>query len=190
MKKEVIDNFLDEEYFDSLVKLITYKGSVNTNTQWPWYLTNKITKNHDHNLNNLFYMTHLIYLDNEPISHFYGEFFPFLEKLGSVSNTYRPIPHTFATRQSGNIPGLIRIKANLFPNTEILHEHEMHTDYSFSHNAAVFSLNTCNGYTKLEDGTKVDSVANRLLLFDASEKHCSTTTTNDIARFNININFY
>ena len=53
MKYEVIDNFLDEEYFDSLVKLITYKGSVNTNTQWPWYLTHKITKNHDSDSQNL-----------------------------------------------------------------------------------------------------------------------------------------
>ena len=42
---------------------------------------------------------------------------------------------------------------------------------------------------KLEDGTKIDSIANRILLFDSSKKHCSTTTTNTFARINININF-
>ena len=65
----------------------------------------------------------------------------------------------------------------------------MHKDYSFSHSGAILSLNTCDGYTKLKDGTKIDSVANRVLLFDASEEHCSTTTTNVSARINININY-
>ena len=84
---------------------------------------------------------------------------------------------------------MIRIKANLFPNTHTLHEHPMHTDYDYCHSGAVFSLNTCDGYTKLKDGTKIDSVANRILLFDASEEHCSTTTTNVFARININMNY-
>ena len=65
----------------------------------------------------------------------------------------------------------------------------MHFDYPFSHSSALLSLNTCDGYTKLKDGTKIDSIANRILLFDASEEHCSTTTTNVPARFNININY-
>ena len=51
-------------------------------------------------------------------------------------------------------------------------------------------MNTCDGYTKLKDGTKIDSVANRVLLFDPSKEHCSTTTTNVPARFNININYF
>ena len=66
----------------------------------------------------------------------------------------------------------------------------MHIDYPFPHKGAILSLNTCNGYTKLEDGTKVDSVANRILLFDASTPHCSTTTSDTTARFNININYF
>ena len=84
---------------------------------------------------------------------------------------------------------LIRIKANFYPNTERLQEHPMHVDMEFSHSGAILSLNTCDGYTKLKDGTKIDSVANRVLLFDASEEHCSTTTTNVSARINININY-
>ena len=84
---------------------------------------------------------------------------------------------------------LIRIKANLYPNTERLHEHPMHSDFPFPHSGALLSLNTCDGYTKLKDGTKIDSVANRILLFDPNEEHCSTTTTNVSARINININY-
>ena len=65
----------------------------------------------------------------------------------------------------------------------------MHTDMEFSHTAAVLSLNTCDGYTKLADGTKVDSVENRIIFFDAGKAHCSTTTTNAKARFNIIVNY-
>ena len=167
MKHKVIDNFLDEEYFDSLVTLFTDKEKTN-NTIMPWFFGSSIAypgviKD------KLFYMAHLFYEDNMPRSNYYDNLIPLLEKL--------------------EVRCLIRIKANLFPNTEILHEHPMHWDYPYSHSGAILSLNTCDGYTKLEDGTKIDSVANRVLLFDSSEKHCSTTTTNVSARINININF-
>ena len=82
------------------------------------------------------------------------------------------------------------MKINAYPYTEEVHEHNNHIDYSFKHNAAIFSLNTCDGYTKLKNGKKIESVENRLLKFDPSIEHCSTTTTNDLARFNININYF
>ena len=87
------------------------------------------------------------------------------------------------------VKALIRMKANMFPNTKILQEHVLHVDYHFPHSVALFSLNTCDGYTKLKDGTKIHSVANRILLFDGEVEHCSSTTTNDYARINININY-
>ena len=65
----------------------------------------------------------------------------------------------------------------------------MHTDYPFPHKSAILYINTCEGYTKLKDRTKISSIANRLLIFDSSEDHCSTTTTDVPARFNININY-
>ena len=53
-----------------------------------------------------------------------------------------------------------------------------------------FILNTCNGYTKLEDGTKVFSVENRALFFDSYTPHCSTSCTDKLYRSNININYF
>ena len=86
---------------------------------------------------------------------------------------------------------MIRIKCNLYPATQNkVKEHEMHTDFPFSNKGAILSLNTCDGYTKLKDGTKVNSVENRLLLFDAGNPHCSSTCTNKKARFNINFNYF
>ena len=134
----------------------------------PWYFHTSILE-YDVIENNLFYMTHMFYDNNTPMSNFYEFLIPVLEKL--------------------EVKCLIRAKGNLYPHTEILHIHPPHMDYTFSHSAAIFSLNTCDGYTMLEDGTKIESVANRILLFDASKKYCSTTTTNESARINININY-
>ncbi len=117
----------------------------------------------------IFYMIHVIYDHNMPTSPHYDLLIPLLEKMGTRC--------------------LMRLKVNLYPNTEIVHEHPYHTDNYFSHTGAILSLNTCDGYTKMADGTKVDSIANRLLLFDASENHAATTTTNVFARININMNF-
>ena len=167
MKYKVIDNFLDEEYFDSLVTLFTDKEKTG-NSNMPWYFSSGVAYRGVVE-NKLFLMTHMFYENQMPVSSHYDNLIPLLEKLEAW--------------------GLIRIKANLFPNTEILHEHLMHIDFDFSHSGAVLSLNTCDGYAKLKDGTKIDSVANRILLFDPSEEHCSTSTTNVPARFNININY-
>ena len=171
MKHKVIDNFLDEEYFDSLVTTYIFHKDLGNHTPWTFQSTVAYPKDHKEykDENKLFYMTHMLYNVNMPMSPLYEKIIPLLKKLEAKC--------------------LIRIKANLFPNTHTLHEHPMHIDYNFSHSGALFSLNTCDGYTKLKDGTKIDSVANRVLLFDAGEEHCSTTTTNVAARFNININY-
>ena len=175
MKYKVIDNFLDEEYFDSLVTFFIEDGEIQGQPQGPlWYFNPHIVsrpghKNYTAKKDKLFYLAHLLYGRQTPLSPYYDKTIPLLKKLEAVC--------------------LIRIKVNLYPSTEILHEHAAHADFDFPHSGAILSLNTCDGYTKLEDGTKINSVANRILLFDASKHHCSTTTTNVPARINININY-
>jgi len=55
---------------------------------------------------------------------------------------------------------------------------------------ALLSINTCNGFTVLEDGTKIESKRNRLLLIDGSTKHASTTCTDAQIRVNVGVNFF
>jgi hypothetical protein len=69
----------------------------------------------------------------------------------------------------------------------------MHVDCPHAPDVAVTSilyLNTNNGYTKFEDGTKVDSIKNRLLTFPTHMRHTSSTCTDENYRINININYY
>ena len=54
--------------------------------------------------------------------------------------------------------------------------------YKFPYKTAVFYVNTNNGYTEFEDGTKVESVENRIIFFDGSRPHNSSTCTDQKIR--------
>ena len=54
----------------------------------------------------------------------------------------------------------------------------------------IYYLNTCNGCTILEDGTVVDSVANRMVTFPVDMLHTLVTHTDTESRTVINFNFW
>ena len=85
---------------------------------------------------------------------------------------------------------LVRIKANFYPWTHELKHHRWHTDLNFGNVAAVLSLNTCDGYTEFEDGTKVKCKANRLVKFPSSTEHRGVSQTNKRVKSVINLNFF
>jgi hypothetical protein len=84
---------------------------------------------------------------------------------------------------------LIRIKANLSTVTEKRIEHAFHTDLDEASTTSIFYVNSNDGATILEDGTEIESVANRLLTFDSQVKHKGTTCTNEKVRCLINLNY-
>ena len=162
MTHQIIDNFLPEDCFKELQNYIVWNNS------FPWYLHTKISGVEEEV--GVFYGTHKAYDNCSPLSSLYHTMIPIISGLPDFR-------------------ALIRIKANFYPKTHEIYEHGRHFDYSFKQKGAILSLNTCDGFTRLEDGTKVDSVENRLLLFDSSKIHNSSTTTNKRGRFNININY-
>lgn len=84
---------------------------------------------------------------------------------------------------------ITRVKANLYDGKYDLETHEWHEDYGWEHKAAIYYVNDNDGYTEFKDGTKIESVANRLLLFDGSLPHRSTNCTYATASVRLNINF-
>jgi hypothetical protein len=54
---------------------------------------------------------------------------------------------------------------------------------------ALLYLNTNNGYTILEDGTKIESIENRLAIFDNSVIHTDCSQTDTEGRLVLNIAF-
>lgn len=89
---------------------------------------------------------------------------------------------------------LMRIKLNLNPYQPEIHEYPMHLDQGWCKNddikVAIFYLNTCDGYTKLDDGTKVTSVGNRIMVMSGDIMHCGTNPTDVKARYVLNINYF
>lgn len=163
---EIIDDFLDKKDFLFIHNLIM-------NEPFPWFYMDSYRETglEKDKTNNFFYYLHMLYDNNLPTS-------PHFETI---------VPHILKKLQ---VKTLIRIKVNSYAREDKLIEHDLHTDYDYSNYGAVFSINTCDGYTKFEDGSKVESVANRLVLFDASKPHCSTNTTNQSRRVNINFNYF
>ena len=47
---------------------------------------------------------------------------------------------------------------------------------------SILYINTNNGYTEIEDGTKVDSVANRLVSFPSNMEHRGISQTDEKTR--------
>jgi hypothetical protein len=91
---------------------------------------------------------------------------------------------------------LVRIKANLLPCTDDIIVYDYHTDVdysseydSFEKKTAVFYVNTNNGFTQFEQGTKVNSIENRLVTFDAGAKHTGSSCSDQRTRCVINLNY-
>jgi len=162
MDYEVKDNFLPKENLNILKKEIF-------NSYFPWYFQEKININHKNDEKDLsYYMTHNVFLDNTPSS--YWNLF--------TKNLLFFIPYS----------KVIRVVVNLYPRSEKININELHVDYPYEHKSALFSLNTCDGFTSFEN-KKIDSKENRILFFEGHKKHASSTCTNAKARFNININY-
>lgn len=158
----IIDNVLPEEEFRKIKDFIL-------NPSFSWNLTSVVT-NEKENLpiNASYYFTHMFWsgFDTEPQAQVFAPLLNIME-----------------------CNAIIRIKGNLYPSTETIVHHMDHIDYEFPHRGAIFYLNTNNGLTVINN-QEVESVENRLLLFDPTVPHHSTTCTDDRCRVNINFNFF
>ena len=112
---------------------------------------------------------HPLYCDFAPSSLYWRDLQPIFDKLDPVS--------------------FVRSKANLNMKTPEIEEYELHTDVDDAI-TSIYYVNTNNGYTRFEDGTKVDSIANRMLIFDSNLKHAGTSCTDELRRCVINFNYY
>ena len=158
----MIDNFLPKE------KFLILRDNLVFNTGFPFFLHSGVTEPEDSNDD--WFAAHVVYDQGVPTSDVYDE-------IGNIFFPYF------------NMRSLLRIKINFYPHTSKVVEHQSHIDYDFPHTAAIFSLNTCDGYTKIDNDAIVGSVENRMLFFDGSNPHRSTTTSNAKGRFNIAFNY-
>jgi len=160
LKYQVIDNFLPKEIFFNIKNIFT-SGDIE------WHYSKSVSKKEN---KDGFYFIHSIYKDHIINSIKYNLFIPILHKI--------------------KVKSLLRIKANLYTKTDKIIEHSRHKDYEFPHKGFIFYINTNNGFTRLKDGTKIESIENRGLFFDSHHDHNSSTCSDENVRININFNYF
>jgi len=161
MKYEVIDNYLNEADFKKIENLMM-------GYHFPWYYQTNVAALKEGG--NHYYLSHAFYGRHTANSTYLKELTPLLDKL--------------------DIKALIRVKGNFYPSTEKIKEHPLHTDYTYPHKSILYSINTNNGYTQFKNGKKINSVANRVIKFDASNEHQSSTCSDRHCRINIVVNYF
>jgi len=161
MDKKIIDNFLPQDYFVHLQRIMT-------DHNFPWLYNAEVANSGE--IQDHFYFTHNLFQDFQPTSSIFEEFVPFFKQL--------------------EMNAMVRARALLYVNQGRQIVHEKHIDFKFPHKTAVFYMNTNNGYTEFEDGTKVESVENRIVFFDGSIPHNSSTCTDQKIRVVVSLNYF
>lgn len=162
MAYEVIDNFLSQENHRIIADAML-------GGDFPWYYNDHIVAPNEGDSVYNYQFTHTFYADHSWNSEF-GRL------LTSLVDAIQP-------------KAIIRIKANLNPVTDNIIDGGWHTDYAFACKTAVYYVNTNNGYTRFKSNQIVESVANRLVIFDSHDLHTGSTTTDTKARCVINLNY-
>ena len=133
-------------------------------TRFPWYFKDHIVRHTPIN----YQFVHVF----KPPSPYLQVIRPLIEKLDPKS--------------------IIRCKANLRPITDKPEQSPYHVDQSqcSDHMVAIYYINTNNGYTIFEHNKqKVESIANRLLIFDGHLRHAGCNCTDVKQRVVLNINY-
>tara|TARA_B100002019_G_scaffold205384_1_gene178143 strand:+ start:7058 stop:7552 length:495 start_codon:yes stop_codon:yes gene_type:complete len=160
---QVLDNFLPEHYHQHLENIFLgpkFKWTYNSGT---------------------------VFSDKESLTDFQFVHDFYTPISGRVSDQFHLIDPLIDLM---NVKCLIRVKANLNTYTENIVERDYHTDFDIGGLTAIYYINTNDGYTQFDSGEKIDSVSNRLLIFNSSKLHRGTTTSNSKSRVVINFNYF
>ena len=166
---DIKDNFLPIREFEQMhSELMAWN--------FPWYAS-KVVNDSDQNADYNMQFTHLFYERYSPVDDTINILHPVLRVIQPIS--------------------IFKIKANIMPNQGKIVEHGYHHDVTDSEfhpikdhmKTSILYMNTNNGFTKFEDGTGIESVANRFVTFPNHTEHTGTTTSDSDYRLVINFNY-
>ena len=163
---KIEDNFLNTQVFKNIQEL-------NFSNQIPWTYGEVV---YDHELKSdafkldNYQFSHLLYSYEQPSSNLFEQVVPVLNSI--------------------DLATICKVKVNMNTRTSKIVEHGFHTDVPFKCKTSILYLNTNDGYTIFEDGTKIESIENRLVTFDSHIKHSGTSCTNQKVRLVLNMNYF
>jgi len=161
---KIIDNFLEEKTYHKIKEKLHSEDFA-----WFWH-ANQV----DIGTNDSFYFGHNFYSKNQPQSNELNMLDPIFKQL--------------------DIEVLLNARANLVVKTEN-GWNEIHTDMytrDMIHNTSIMYFSTNNGKTVLLVDNKeveIETVDNRILIFDSKIPHYAKHQTDDIKRIVLNINY-
>lgn len=169
-KIEIIDNYLGKKEHELIYDYFTGKldkGDNNNSCAWTFFPGCSMLNDND----NWFHFTQLIFASHTILNPCFNLMRPIIEKERMSS--------------------IARIKANCMVVTNELKvfTNGYHCDFTGNLTTGIYYINSNDGYTLFENGTIVESVANRFCRFDCNLKHTATTCTNTNTRLLINFNY-
>lgn len=169
---KIFDNFLDEGAFEKLDLAIMGQ-------RMTWHFAPFTAGKYESNGGpDQFFFGHTIYQNHTWTSGLSKDLAPLIQKIGPMA--------------------LHMVRANLMTKSNSHVESEFHSDLDLNSptldkvaqwTTAIFYINDCDGYTKLETGEIIESRQNRLLTFPANIRHLGATCTNEKRRVLINLNY-
>jgi hypothetical protein len=167
MKPEVFDNVLRPDQFSQIYDMMF-------SDKFPWfYAPGKSHRSENETNKQIFQFVHHFYAD-------YSWRSPLSEMVDPIIKILKPL-------------SIIRIKANLTTITPEKIKYTYHRDTGYNivnSKTAIFYLNTNNGLTIFSNGDEIESVANRLVVFDSNILHTGTSCTDESTRVVINFNYF
>jgi hypothetical protein len=160
---KIIDNFLTKEEHEKVCEALF-------SDVFPWYFNEYVVSSEETQCVNSFQFVHTFYREHSVTSNLFPVLAPIIEKTKPQA--------------------LVRIKANLIPTAKKVTVAEFHTDTLFKCLTGIYYLNTTNGPTVFETGEKINSVANRFVVFDSNLRHASSRCTDHKRRCVINFNYF
>jgi hypothetical protein len=163
LEYEVIDNFLDKEHFDTIKNTLT-------SFDMHWFYRDNMTSDDE---NGMCYFTHNFFLKNTIYSSFFNLLAPLLDKL--------------------EIASLIEVRANMTISKPDQYESSWHVDNPYENSKTVILyLTTCNAKTMInveKEIIEIDSIENRILIFNTNISHKMRSATDTKRRIIINLNY-
>ena len=170
---EIIDDYLPQDIFNKLQEdLLSHK--------FPWYFNEHIIKGIEViSIDNSISDYERLCVNNYQFTHVFEPPSPLIDIIVPLFDKINP-------------KEIIRCKLNLNPITQQHEQSPYHVDQNdnTNHKIAIYYINTNNGYTIFEHNKQqVQSIANRIVIFDGHLKHAGCSTTNTKRRVVLNLNY-
>ena len=173
---KIIDNFLDKELNEKINNRLIQKN-------FNWHIAESMTNDDDKNF--MFYHTGI---EDQKICTYRGIFndifFPVLRSIES----HRHFPYEYL-KNNDRFPKAWRAKINCYTKNKDFEFSNWHTDNEKDHLVAIYYINSNDGFTELKNTGKIESKANRLVLFSGNIEHRAIAHTDTNLRLNMNINY-